>query len=251
MRIDVLTIFPEALAGPFEHGIVRRAREAGIADVRVHDLREWADPPHRKVDDETYGGGCGMVFRVEPVHRALESLGVWPDRGGARVVLLSPQGPVFGQRTARAYAGLARLVLVCGRYEGVDERVREHLVDEECSVGDYVLSGGEPAAHVVVDAVVRLLPGAVGKAASVEEDSHARGLLDHPHYTRPPEYRGWEVPDVLRSGDHARIRSWRKRRAVEATLAKRPDLLAGAELDDEERQILAELRGSPRGGRRG
>ena len=242
MRIDVLTIFPEAFDGPLGAGILRRAREAGLADVRVHDLRGWADEPHRKVDDETYGGGSGMVMRIEPIHRALASLGVWPERGGARTVLLSPQGRVFRHEVAAEFAALPRLVLLCGRYEGVDERVREHLVDEECSIGDYVLSGGEPAAHVVIDAVVRLLPGAVGKAASVAEDSHAAGLLDHPHYTRPPEYLGWTVPEVLRTGDHERIRRWRKRKALEATFRKRPDLLVRAALDEEARRMLQEIR---------
>jgi tRNA (guanine37-N1)-methyltransferase len=239
VRFDLVTIFPRLCEGPLGEGIVRRAIDRGIVDVRVHDLREYTTDRHRSVDDVSYGGGPGMVFKPEPLFRAVDAL---REEGGIdAVILMSPQGRRFTQREAERLAGLRRVVLLCGRYEGVDDRVRSGLATEELSVGDYVLSGGELPALVIVDAVVRLLPGAVGDEASVDVDSFSRGLLDYPHFTRPAEFRELRVPDVLLSGNHADIRRWRKRESLARTLALRPDLLPSAELDDEEREILRAL----------
>jgi tRNA (guanine37-N1)-methyltransferase len=239
MRFDLVTIFPGLCAGPLGEGIVRRAIDRGLVDVRVHDLRDYTADRHRSVDDVSYGGGPGMVFKPEPLFSAVDALRT--DGPIDAVILTSPQGRRFTQREAERLAGLTRVVLLCGRYEGVDDRVRSGLATEELSIGDYVLSGGELAALVIVDAVVRLVPGAVGDEASVEVDSFSRGLLDHPHFTRPAEFRGLRVPDVLLSGHHADIRRWRKRESLARTLALRPDLLPAAELDDEEREILRAL----------
>ena len=223
MRIDVVTIFPPLLAGAFEHSIVKRARDRGIVDVQIHDLREHTDDRHRTVDDYPYGGGAGMVMKPEPWFRAVESLRGQGDPG--RTILLTPQGKRLNQRLTQRLASEDRLIILCGRYEGVDERVREHLVDEEVSIGDYVLSGGEPAAVVLVDAVVRLQPGALGSAESTVEESFADGLLEYPQYTRPPEFRGWRVPDILLSGDHGAVDRWRREQQIERTRQRRPDLL--------------------------
>ena len=223
MRIDVVTIFPPLLAGAFEHSIVKRARDRGIVDVQIHDLREHTDDRHRTVDDYPYGGGAGMVMKPEPWFRAVESLRDQGDPG--RTILLTPQGKHLNQRLTQRLASEDRLIILCGRYEGVDERVREHLVDEEVSIGDYVLSGGEPAAVVLVDAVVRLQPGALGSAESTVEESFADGLLEYPQYTRPPEFRGWRVPDILLSGDHGAVDRWRREQQIERTRQRRPDLL--------------------------
>ena len=239
VRFDLVTIFPGLCAGPLGEGIVGRAIGRGLVDVRVHDLRDYTTDRHRSVDDVSYGGGPGMVFKPEPLFRAVDAIRA--DGAIDAVVLTSPQGRRFTQREAERLAGLARVVVLCGRYEGVDDRVRSALATEELSIGDYVLSGGELAALVMVDAVVRLIPGAVGDEASVEVDSFSRGLLDYPHFTRPAEFRGLRVPDVLLSGHHADIRRWRKREALARTLAVRPDLLPAAELDDEEREILRAL----------
>lgn len=225
MQFHVLTIFPEFFRGPFEHGVVAKAREAGRVGITVHDLRNWTKDRHRTVDDRPFGGGEGMVLKPEPVFEAVEA--IWPERGpGQRVILLSAQGRRFDQRTARELAGLEQILLLCGRYEGVDERVAEHLADDELSIGDYVLSGGELAAAVVVDAVARLLPGVLGNEASaVEESFGAEGVLDCPHWTRPAEFRGWPVPEVLLGGNHAEIRKWRRQAALAKTRRLRPDLL--------------------------
>jgi tRNA (guanine37-N1)-methyltransferase len=239
VRFDLVTIFPRLCDGPLGEGIVRRAIDRGLVDVRVHDLRDYTTDRHRSVDDVSYGGGPGMVFKPEPLFRAVDAI-----RGDGEVdavILTSPQGRRFTQREAARLAALRRVVLLCGRYEGVDDRVRSALATEELSVGDYVLSGGELPALVIVDAVVRLLPGAVGDGASVDVDSFSRGLLDYPHFTRPAEFRGLRVPDVLLSGNHADIRRWRARESLARTLALRPDLLPSAELDDEEREILRAL----------
>ncbi len=229
MRFEVLTIFPEFFRGPFEHGVVARARSAGVLDIRIHDLRNWTADRHRTVDDRPFGGGEGMLMKPAPVFEAVES--IWPERGpGRRVVLLSAQGRLFDQSMARRFASLEGLLLICGRYEGVDERVAEHLADEEISIGDYVLSGGELAAAVVIDAVARLLPGVLGNEASAVNESfsgtEAAGVLDCPQYTRPAEFRGWKVPEVLLSGHHEEIRRWRREAALEKTRRLRPDLLA-------------------------
>ncbi len=285
MRFDLITIFPEFFDGPLDYGIVRRAREVALLDVEVHDLRDFTHDRHRTVDDRPFGGGEGMVLKPEPLFEAVESLlggpGVPPS---TIVVLLSAAGKVFRQDTARRYATLERVVLLCGRYEGVDERVAEHLATEEVSIGDFVLSGGELPAAMIVDAVTRLLPGALGNDASAvhesfsiatgeqpaarssqppasgdqqlqsagrgerapQSTSHSSpvthyGILDCPHYTRPAEFRGWTVPEVLLSGNHEQIRQWRRRMALAKTLRNRPELFAGLALSDEDRHLLDEL----------
>lgn len=240
MKVDIVTIFPAMFAPHLGEGILGRAAARGLVDVRVHDLRDHTSDRHRTVDDVPFGGGPGMVMKVEPIARAIDALR--RERGEpSAIVLTSPRGRRFDQGMARRLAALPHVVLLCGRYEGIDERVREHIATEEVSIGDYVLSGGELAALVILDACARLIPGAVGDKRSVAEDSFERGLLDHPQYTRPAEFRSWTVPGVLLSGNHARVRSWRKREAVGRTLRCRPDLLEGARLDEEEREQLREL----------
>jgi len=292
MRFDIVTIFPGFFESVFAQGIVRRAQAEGLVEIRLHDLREFTHDRHRTVDDRPFGGGEGMVLKPEPLAEALEALGVRPraERGnsksasqqvsesarkyavagepqtsaGTRVVLLSAQGRVFSQAVARELAGLERVVLVCGRYEGVDERVNELYCDMELSIGDYVLSGGEPAAAVVVDATMRLIPGVLGNEASGEFESFgaadaeidvdvegvprsqhgAGGLLDYPHYTRPAEFAGLRAPEVLMNGDHAEIRRWRREQQLKKTLKNRPELLEGALLSAEDRRMLEALRGT-------
>jgi len=224
MKFHLLTIFPEFFNGPFQHGVVARAAEFGAIELRVHDLRAWTHDAHHTVDDRPFGGGEGMVMKCEPIFEAVES--IWPSRSEKqRVILLSAQGRRFNQSVARELASNDELLLICGRYEGVDERVAEHLTDEELSIGDYVLSGGELAAAVVVDTVARLLPGVVGNEDStVNESFEEAGMLDCPHWTRPAEFRGWKAPEVLLSGNHAEIRKWRKLAAMEKTKRLRPDL---------------------------
>jgi tRNA (guanine37-N1)-methyltransferase len=251
MRFDLITIFPEFFAGPLDHGIVRRAREAGISEIHVQDLREFTKDRHRTVDDRPFGGGEGMVLKPEPLFEAVEKLlersvgdseAKIPPPGNTAIVLMSAAGRLFTQETARRFAKIDRLVLICGRYEGVDERVAEHLATDEISIGDFVLTGGELPAALIVDAVTRLLPGAVGNEASTQNESFqeyvgapsvpdaARSvLLDFPHYTRPAEYRGWKVPDVLIGGNHAEVARWRRHMAIEKTRRNRPDLLAGVD----------------------
>ena len=250
MKISVLTIFPGVFGPALEEGMIRAAREKGALEVNVVGLREFTEDSHRTTDDYPFGGGAGMIMKVEPIDRALGSLAVGTRDArpaGARVVLLSPQGPPLTQSRAIELATLSHLVLVCGRYKGVDERVAEHLIDEELSLGDFVLSGGEPAALCVVDAVARLLPGVVGTFDSVEGDSFHSGLLDAAYYTRPAEYRGWKVPDVLMSGHHAEIARHRREQALRRTFERRPDLLERAELSDEDRRFLRALQAG-RGG---
>jgi tRNA (guanine37-N1)-methyltransferase len=225
MRFDVVTIFPEVIEPFARAALLGKAVEGGLLDVRVHNLREHTTDPHGKVDDESYGGGPGMVMTADPFFRAVESIAPTRQHDAPRVILLGPQGRTFTQAVARELADLEWIVLLCGRYEGVDERVAGHLADEELSVGDYVLAGGEAAALVVLDAVARLVPGVVGEPESVARDSFSDGLLDHPHYTRPADYRGHGVPDVLLSGDHARIEAWRRAEAERRTRERRPDLL--------------------------
>jgi tRNA (guanine37-N1)-methyltransferase len=240
LRIDVITIFPRMFEGPLAEGIVARACEAGLAEIQLHDLREFTDDRHRSVDDTPFGGGPGMVMKAEPFRRALERLGDGGGRSRA-VVLLSPRGRRFDQAAARRYACLDQLVLLCGRYEGVDERVAEGLASEELSLGDFVLTGGETAALAVIEATVRVLPGALGDQGSAECDSFEGGLLDWPHYTRPADWNGRMVPEALLSGDHGRIRRWRRKEALRATRERRPDLLAGARLDADDQRLLREL----------
>ena len=241
LGIDVVTIFPAMLPGPLSGGIVRRAVEAGLARIDVHDLRDFTDDRHRSVDDAPFGGGPGMVMKAEPFFRAREA--VLPAGPGPRdaVVLLSPRGAPFAQPTAERYARLDRLVLLCGRYEGIDERVAEAVATEEVSLGDFVLTGGEVAALAVIEAAVRLIPGALGDEGSAGADSFADGILDCPHYTRPAVVRGIGVPEPLRSGDHDRIRRWRRKEALRATRERRPDLLRAAPLSAEDRTLLREI----------
>lgn len=229
MRVDIITIFPDFFREVFDYGIIRRACAAGLVDVRAHDLRRWTEDKHKQVDDRPFGGGDGMVLKCEPIFAAVEELTGASARddfqAGTRVILLSPQGRVFTQAVASELALAVHVVLICGRYEGVDERVAANLVTDEISIGDYVLSGGEPAAVVVVDSVVRLIPGALGNETSAVNESFSEGLLDYPHYTRPPEFRGMRVPEVLLGGHHAEIARWRARQALKKTGSNRPDLL--------------------------
>jgi tRNA (guanine37-N1)-methyltransferase len=266
MKIDILTIFPDFFRGPLDYGIIRRAREAGLTAIEVHDLRAFAHDRHRTVDDRPFGGGEGMVLKPEPIFECIEALNVMPreerlaGRAKESLVLLSAQGKRFNQGEADKLAALERMVLICGRYEGVDERVGEHLADRELSIGDYVLSGGELGAAVIVDAVTRLLPGALGNEASTRQESFTAvtelqsgngasstcssgGLLDYPHYTRPADFRGLAVPEILVSGNHEEIRRWRRRTALEKTLRNRPDLLDRAQLSAEDKEFLAQTTG--------
>jgi tRNA (guanine37-N1)-methyltransferase len=265
MKADILTIFPGFFSGPLDHGITRRACEMGLAKIEVHDLRQFTHDKHRTVDDRPFGGGEGMVLKPEPLFECLESLQLASreDRLAGRakesVILLSAQGQRFTQKVAAELAELDRIVLACGRYEGVDERVADFLADRELSIGDYVLSGGELAAAVIIEAVTRLLPGAVGNEASTRQESFTAhvedeaygggdstcgsgGLLDYPHYTRPADFRGMAVPEVLLNGNHEEIRRWRRQRALEKTLRNRPDLLEGVELSDEDATIVARIK---------
>ena len=264
MKIDILTIFPDFFRGPLDYGIVRRAREAGLAEIAVHDLRAFAHDKHRTVDDRPFGGGEGMVLKPEPIFECIETLNVVPreQRAGTKqtVILLSPQGKSFDQTEASEIAQLDHVVLICGRYEGVDERVGEFLADRELSIGDYVLSGGELGAAVIVDTTTRLIPGAVGNEASTRQESFTArteslptdgpdstcssgGLLDYPHYTRPAEFRGMSVPEALLSGNHDEIRRWRRRTALEKTLRNRPDLVNWVALNEEDKKLLAQITG--------
>jgi tRNA (guanine37-N1)-methyltransferase len=245
MKFDIITIFPDFFREVFEYGIVRRARAAGLVEVRAHDLRRWTSDKHRQVDDRPFGGGDGMVLKPEPIFAAVEELTGASEasagyRDATRVVLLSPQGRTLSQSLAEDLARSEQIVLICGRYEGVDERVAEALVTDEISIGDYVLSGGEAAAIVLVDAVVRLLPGALGNETSARHDSFSEGLLDFPHYTRPPEFRGLRVPEVLIGGHHAEIARYRREQALRKTRRNRPDLFERLELTERERARLNE-----------
>jgi tRNA (guanine37-N1)-methyltransferase len=241
VQIDILTLFPEMFRGPFSESILERAVERGLVRVNIHNIRDFTHDRHHTTDDYAYGGGAGMVLKPEPIFEAVDKIresGAADGGGELPVILLTPQGRLFGQEVARELAGRRRLVLICGRYEGVDERVREHLASDEISIGDYVLSGGELAAMVVVEAVVRLLPGVLGSEESARDDSHAAGLLEYPQYTRPEVYRGWAVPEVLLSGNHAQIARWRREQAILRTLKRRPELLDRAELSPEDRQLI-------------
>ena len=268
MKFEIVTIFPDFFRGPLDYGIVRRAREAGLIEISVHDLRDFTSDRHKTVDDRPFGGGEGMVLKPEPIFACVESMGMASQEqrrsheSPETVVLLSPQGRMFSQSVAQELAGLKRMVLLCGRYEGVDERVAEHLADQEVSIGDYVLSGGEMAAAVMVDAITRLVPGALGNAASARQESFTAtalkdgslnceapdstcasgGLLDYPHYTRPAEFRGAAVPEVLIGGNHEQIRKWRRKKALEKTLRNRPDLLEKQPLSSEDKRFLAQIR---------
>lgn len=245
MRLDILTLFPGMFVGPFDHSMIARAREAGLVHLEVHDLRAWADDRHRTTDDYAYGGGGGMVLRAEPVFRAVESLldiapitSDAPVRPPASVVITTPQGRRLDDRLARELASEPRVVVVAGHYEGYDERIRLHLATHEVSVGDVVLTGGELPAMMVAEAVIRLQPGVVGSETATEHDSFAQGRLEHPHYTRPANFRGWRVPDVLLSGHHGEVDRWRRRQSLLRTAERRPDLLSDVPLDEDERAWL-------------
>lgn len=244
LRFEVFTLFPEVFEPYLQTSILQRARQSGLVEVGLHNIREWATDRHHVTDDEPYGGGGGMVMKPEPVFAAVEGvLGSPPD---CPVILLTPQGRVFTQAAAYELAASAggpnpRLALLAGRYEGIDERIRQYLVTDEISIGDFVLTGGELPALMVIDAVTRLLPGALGDPDGALDDSHASGLLEYPHYTRPPQFRGWEVPDVLLSGDHARIARWRREQALLRTWRRRPDMLKSAELTPQDRVFLEKL----------
>ncbi|MBI1802266.1 MAG: tRNA (guanosine(37)-N1)-methyltransferase TrmD [Chloroflexi bacterium] len=241
MRFDIFTLFPNLFAGTFDESIIQRARASGLVEIEIHDIRASAHDKHHTTDDTPYAGGGGMVMKPEPIFASVE--GVYGDalRGAQTIILLTPQGRTFTQTVARELAQQPRIGLICGRYEGVDERVREHLATDEISIGDYVLSGGEIAAMVIVDAVTRLLPGALGDPLAPDKDSHAEGLLEGPHYTRPAEFRGWRVPDVLLSGHHGEVARWRRQESLRRTLARRPDLLRTAALSEEDRRYLQDL----------
>lgn len=236
MQFEVFTLLPEVFPPYLESSILQRARQNGLIDVRLHNIRDWARDKHHTTDDTPYGGGGGMVMKPEPLFEAVES--ILGPLSGSPVILLSPQGRVFSQAIARALSAHERIALVCGRYEGVDERIRQRLVTDEISIGDYVLTGGELPALILIDAVTRLLPGALGDPTGAQDDSHAGGLLEYPHYTRPPEFRGERVPDILLSGDHAKIEKWRREQSLLRTLERRPDLLEKADLSEKERKFI-------------
>lgn len=247
MRIDVLTLFPEMFSGVFSESIIGRAQQAGAVEIKIHNIRDWALDKHKVVDDTPYGGGPGMVMKPEPLFRSIRAVSAMaepPDE----VILLTPQGSVFRQADAHDLAAKKRLVLVCGHYEGVDERVRAKLITREISIGDYVLTGGELPAMVVVDAVVRLLPGVLGSEESYQEESFQDGLLEYPQYTRPASFEGMEVPEVLLSGHHAKIAAWRREESLKRTLLRRPDLLEQADLSQEDRALLEKIKASLKGG---
>jgi tRNA (guanine37-N1)-methyltransferase len=240
MHFDILTLFPGLFAGAFQESIIKRAREAGLVTIDLHNIRDYATGRHKVTDDTPYGGGGGMIMKPEPIFAAVEAVS-GESRGTVPAILLTPKGRLFSQEMARELSRLPRLLLLCGRYEGVDERVHQHLVTDEISIGDYVLSGGEIAAMVVVDAVTRLIPGVLGDPSATFEDSHAEGLLEYPHYTRPPLFREYAVPDVLLSGHHAEITRWRRQQALRRTWERRPDLLRLAHLTEEDRVYLRQL----------
>src|SRR5258706_977465 len=245
MQFEVFTILPEIFPPYLDTSILKRARERGLINVRVHNIRDYARDKHHTTDDTPYGGGGVMVMKPEPVFEAVESvLGLNPNQAQAApasnipIILLTPQGRVFNQTIAKAFSQYPRVALLCGRYEGIDERIREHLVTDEISIGDYVLTGGELPALILIDAIARLLPDVLGDPTGAEDDSHAMGLLEYPHYTRPAEFRGWKTPDVLLSGDHAKLEKWRREQSLERTFKKRPDMLGKAELSKEDRKFL-------------
>jgi tRNA (guanine37-N1)-methyltransferase len=240
MHFDILTLFPGLFAGAFQESIIKRARGGGLVTIDLHNIRDYATGRHKITDDTPYGGGGGMIMKAEPIFTAVEAV-LGEKKGTVPVILLTPQGHPFSQAVARDLSRHPRLVLICGRYEGVDERVHQNLVTDEISIGDYVLSGGEIPAMVVVDAVTRLIPGVLGDPSATFEDSHAEGLLEYPHYTRPPLFRGHAVPDVLLSGHHAEITRWRRQQALRRTWERRPDLLQSARLTEEDRTYLRQL----------
>jgi len=242
MKFEVFTLLPEVFPPYLESSILQKARQRGLIEVSVHNIRDYTHDRHHTTDDAPYGGGGGMVMKPEPVFEAVQSVLGFGGEPPIPVILLTPQGRVFTQRVAEELSAHERIAMLCGRYEGVDERIREHLVTDEISVGDYVLTGGELPALMIIDAVSRLIPGVLGDPTGAEDDSHSMGLLEYPHYTRPPEFRGWPVPDVLLSGDHGRIEKWRREQALTRTFNKRPDMLENAELSEADKKIVERLR---------
>jgi tRNA (guanine37-N1)-methyltransferase len=241
MQFEVFTLLPEVFPSYLESSILQRARQRGLIDVRVHNIRDYTHDRHHTTDETPYGGGGGMVMKPEPVFEAVETiLGTQP--GSVPLILLTPQGRVFTQRVAEELSHHERIALLCGRYEGVDERIREHLVSDEISVGDYVLTGGELPALLIIDAVSRLIPGVLGDPTGAQDDSHSMGLLEYPHYTKPSEFRGWKVPDVLLSGDHGKIEKWRREQALIRTFEKRPDMLEKAELSERDKKFVEDVK---------
>jgi tRNA (guanine37-N1)-methyltransferase len=237
MHFDIFTLFPDMFQGPFAESILKRAQERGLLSIALHNIRDITTDKHHIVDDYPYGGGAGMVMKPEPIFAAIEAV-----YESGPIILLTPQGRLFNQQIARALAQEQRVTLLCGHYEGIDERVRQHLVTGEISIGDYVLTGGELAAMVVVDVVSRLIPGVLGADASIQEESHSENLLEYPHYTRPPEFRGWRVPDILLSGHHAQVARWRRKESLRRTRQRRPDLFEKVELSSKlDKQLLREL----------
>lgn len=241
MRFDVFTLFPGVMHEYVQTSILGRAGKAGIVDVRLHNIRDYAADKHRTTDDQPFGGGGGMVMKPEPIYSAVEAV-LGEELKSVPIVLLTPQGRSFNQSLAKEYSKQKHIALICGRYEGVDERVRQYLATDEVSVGDYVLTGGEIPGLLVIDAIARMLPGVLGDKLAATKDTHARGLLEHAHYTRPADFRGWVVPEILRSGDHARIEAWRHEDALRRTFHRRPDLLQAIELSDEDQEFLEKLR---------
>ena len=240
IRFDVLSIFPEMLISPLSFSLLKKAQEKGLLSINLHDIRNWAEDKHKMTDDAPYGGGCGMVMKVEPVEKALAAVKISTD--DSLVVLMTPQGETFNQTIAAELAGKKQVVIICGRYEGVDERIRKHLADREISIGDYILTGGELSALVLIDAVSRLVPGVLGNEESTVSESFSHGLLEYPQYTRPAEYKGWKVPDVLVSGNHAEIELWRKNESLQRTYKRRPDLLAKINLSPQEQRNLGKIK---------
>ena len=249
MRFDVFTLLPEVFPSYLETSIIKRARERDLINVRVHNIRDYTHDKHHTTDDTPYGGGGGMVMKPEPVFEAIETvLGINPDptqpepTSNIPIILLTPQGRVFNQSIAQEFSQHPHIALVCGRYEGIDERIREHLVTDEISIGDYVLTGGELPALILIDAIARLLPDVLGDPTGAQDDSHATGLLEYPHYTRPPEFRGWKTPDILLTGDHAKIDRWRREQSLLRTFNKRPDMLEKVELNKQDRKFIESLK---------
>jgi tRNA (guanine37-N1)-methyltransferase len=239
VQIDIMTLFPEMFQGVFDSGVIKRAMDKQLVSIGLHNFRDQAHDKHHTVDDYPYGGGAGMLLKPEPIFEAVEAI---KGESDIPVILLNPQGRLFSQKIAEEFSGYSRMIIICGRYEGVDERVGEHLATDEISIGDYVLTGGEPAAMVVIDAVVRLLTGVLGSELSPLEDSHVAGLLEYPQYTRPDSYRGWTVPEILLSGNHAQIAGWRREQSIRRTVERRPELLDKVELSPEEKRLVEKLR---------
>ena len=245
MQFEVFTLLPEVFPPYLESSILQRARQRGLMDVRVHNIRDYTHDKHHTTDDTPYGGGGGMVMKPEPVFEAVESIlgsRVESQPIPVPIILMTPQGRIFTQRVAEELSGYERIALICGRYEGVDERIRQYLVTDEISIGDYVLTGGELPALLIIDAVSRLIPGVLGDPDGAADDSHSMGLLEYPHYTRPPEFRGWTAPEVLLSGDHAKIEKWRREQAIVRTLERRPDILEKAELSRADKKLIEMLK---------